>query len=399
MSSTSSTNAARLTGPLKLALFSGLVLFAMGQSVLFAIFGPVAREIGLADWQAGAVISLSALVVTICSPLWGRYSDRVGRRGPFLVGIAGFGVMTLVFTGLLASLPGLALPASASFALLLLARVAYAVPVAAGQPAAAGAIADASDPETRAAALALLGAAFGAGTILGPAFAATLAGIGPLVPLFLIALAAIPAAVFAARHIPATPPAAETPPGLGSTGRRVALLLVGVASAFFTVAAVQQSLAFYVQDIFGLDAPATAQRTGLFFMVLALANLAAILTVSRVNPPTRPTLALGGALGAAGAALLVAVPSAPWLLWPAMVIMGLGFGAFMPAAQGEASLRVPADVQGAVGGLVASAMAAGFIIGPIGGTALYGVDPALAYGVAAAAVVIGTALTLYRPPA
>ena len=133
-------------------------------------------------------------------------------------------------------------------------------------------------------------------------------------------------------------------------------------------------------------------------MTLAVANLAAVIAVSRLAPPTRPTLAAGGLTGAAGIALFVFVPLAPMLIWPAILIMGFGFGAFMPSAQGEASLRVPPEVQGATGGIVASAMVAGFIIGPIGGTALYGANASLAYGIAAGAVLLGTFLATLPSP-
>ena len=38
-------------------IFAGLMVFAMGQTILFALLGPATREMGFAEWQVGAIIS------------------------------------------------------------------------------------------------------------------------------------------------------------------------------------------------------------------------------------------------------------------------------------------------------------------------------------------------------
>ena len=48
-------------------IFAGLIVFAMGQTILFALLGPAAREMGFAEWQVGAIISTSAVVVVVVS--------------------------------------------------------------------------------------------------------------------------------------------------------------------------------------------------------------------------------------------------------------------------------------------------------------------------------------------
>jgi len=54
----------------KSVLVTGLVTYAMGQSLLFVIFGPVARDIGLSENQFGLVLSISNLVLVLSSPFW-----------------------------------------------------------------------------------------------------------------------------------------------------------------------------------------------------------------------------------------------------------------------------------------------------------------------------------------
>ena len=71
----------------KSVLVAGLVTYAMGQSLLFVIFGPVARDIGLSENQFGLVLSISNLVLVLSSPFWGRLSQKMGRKPVFIIGL------------------------------------------------------------------------------------------------------------------------------------------------------------------------------------------------------------------------------------------------------------------------------------------------------------------------
>lgn len=59
-----------------------LIAFSMGQTVLFALAGPVARDIGLSEFQFGSIIASAAFMFVIVSPIWGQISDRFGRWNP-----------------------------------------------------------------------------------------------------------------------------------------------------------------------------------------------------------------------------------------------------------------------------------------------------------------------------
>ena len=65
----------------RLALLLGLVLMAMRQTVLFALFGPLGRDMGLSEIMVGGVISLAAVAVFLTSPCWGgRAISEAGDR-------------------------------------------------------------------------------------------------------------------------------------------------------------------------------------------------------------------------------------------------------------------------------------------------------------------------------
>src|SRR5262249_6898379 len=114
-----------------------------------------------------------SLMQFLFAPVWGRISDRVGRRPVLLIGLSGSVVFYLLL-GYASDLPPEA--AALALTLLFLARVGAGVAVAGiatGPAAIAGAtaqavIADCTPPERRKHGMALIGAAFGIGFTFGP---------------------------------------------------------------------------------------------------------------------------------------------------------------------------------------------------------------------------------------
>ena len=80
-----------------LLLFTGLLSIGMGQSLMFAILPPVARNLGLSEVQVGMIFAISGLLWALSSPFWGRLSDRWGRRPVILVGLLGYAVSMAMF--------------------------------------------------------------------------------------------------------------------------------------------------------------------------------------------------------------------------------------------------------------------------------------------------------------
>jgi MFS family permease len=100
------------------------------------------------------------------SPVWGRWSDRIGRKPIILVGLMGSCLSYL----------GLAL--STTLPLLFLARIIGGI-AGANIPTAQAYIADVTTPENRARGMGMVGAAFGLGFIFGPALGGVLSRISP----------------------------------------------------------------------------------------------------------------------------------------------------------------------------------------------------------------------------
>ena len=363
----------------RLVLMAGLALMAIGQTVLFAIFGPLGREMGMSEVMVGGVISTAAVAVVLASPWWGRQVDRKGRRPVFLFAMAGLGLTTLAFVAALEAGRAGWVAGLGAFAVLAATRVIYGLSVTGAQPAAAAWIADTTSEADRTGGMAMIGAAFGIGTILGPVLAWGLSGFGLLVPLYTVAGAALVVCALAWRMVPEPQRVTDTtPPKLSLSDPRIVGILATLVCVFVVISSLQQTLAFYVQDTGGLDSTETAARVG-----QALALLAAVLFVTQAGvairkPPARAILLVGLPIGVVGAAVLLIWPEQPGVLM-SHAILGLGMGLVVPGLQGMASLAVGEDEQGAVGGLVAAAMAGGFAIGPVLGTGLYSLWPGLPY--------------------
>ncbi len=156
--------------------------------------------------QTVAMLSASfSAMQFVFMPIWGRLSDRVGRRPILLLGLFGSFASYLVF-GLAESLP-----------LLFVSRM-FAGIAGATVSTAQAVIADTTTPENRAKGMGLIGAAFGLGFVFGPAIGGVLSRWGHAAPpLFAAALSLVNfvAAWFLLpetrpAHVPATAKAARS---------------------------------------------------------------------------------------------------------------------------------------------------------------------------------------------
>lgn len=112
----------------------------------------------------GLLFSSFSAMQFIFAPLWGRLSDRIGRRPVMLVGLAGSVVFYSLF-GFAATIDSSR--SQLALTLLFVARIGAGIAGATISTAAA-AIADVTPPDQRKRGMALIGAAFGVGFTFGP---------------------------------------------------------------------------------------------------------------------------------------------------------------------------------------------------------------------------------------
>ena len=137
-------------------LFITLFIDLLGFGMILPLLPIYITHYGGKPWVGGALMATFSFMQFVFSPIWGRASDRYGRRPLILMSLIGSAVSYFFF--------GMA----NSLAVLFAARVASGILTAAGIPTAQAYIADTTTPEKRAGGMAMIGAAFGLGFAFGP---------------------------------------------------------------------------------------------------------------------------------------------------------------------------------------------------------------------------------------
>lgn len=364
----------------KLILLAGLVTYGMGQSLLFVIFTPLARQLGLAEWQLGFVIAASNVALAVSAPRWGRASETLGRRRVFLIGLGGYAIgyaalalgVQLGLWGWISALP--------LFALLLVLRLAYGLVVGGINPAATAYIADTTDEASRSSGMALIAMSGGLGTIIGPAFGGALAGVSPVFAMYAAAVLALLAGgwAFFALPEPARRGDRGTAPRLAASDRRVLPYLVGWVVVFGVFTGIQTITASLVADRYEITDVIAAQRSMMVAMLcmacFTLLVQAVVLQAWKATPAMM--LKAGFGLMAAGL-LLIAFGPGVYSMYAGYAVFGLSFGFAAPGLNAAASLSVGPGEQGAVAGLLSAAPTVGMIFGPILCGVVYRASPQL----------------------
>ncbi|MCX8073911.1 MAG: MFS transporter [Candidatus Binatia bacterium] len=359
-------------------LFACLLSVGMGQSMLFSILPPAAREIGITPFQVSTIFATSAFLWVFVSPWWGRKSDVTGRRKIILIGLLGYATSMAALATVIRIGTERWLPASVVYPLLIASRCIFALVGSGTGPASQAYIADRTSRSERTAGVALVSAAMGLGETIGPGVGAALASFGIVAPLYLAAALAVVSAATIWHFLPETElpreQRPERPPRMRVGDRRV-LPFLGVVTALQAVRATTIiTLAFFLQDTLQLDAHDTVRYSGTGFVVLAIAGLfSQLVIVQRFRPAPRTMIRVGTLLMLAAFLAFVFGSNLP-VYFLALAALGLGMGLVRPGAAAAASLAVTPAEQGSVAGLLGGVSVIGNVFGPMLGTALYSLD-------------------------
>ena len=181
-------------GP-RVVLFLTVFIHLVGFGLLLPLLPYYAETYGATGVAVGLLNTSYSFMQFLSSPLWGRLSDRIGRRPVILASLVATAASYVVF-GLATSLPVL-------FASRVFAGIAGGV-----IPTTQAYIADTTSPSERTKGMGLIGAAFGLGFIFGPALGGVLSRYGYSVPAFAAAGLALLAALFATFLLPESLPKA-----------------------------------------------------------------------------------------------------------------------------------------------------------------------------------------------
>jgi predicted MFS family arabinose efflux permease len=345
-----------------------LVVFVdlLGFGMVIPVMPLYAERLGASAAWTGLLSTGYSAMQFVFAPIWGRLSDRIGRRPVLIASIAATAVAFLLY--------GLA----GSFLVLLLSRL-FAGAATANIAIARAFVADVTPPEGRAKGMGIIGAAFGLGFVLGPAIGGILSHHSLALPgLAAAALAALNgvAAFFIlpepeqrvvrdeARRTRFTEFFTE----MGRPGIRRVILIYFLSVLAFS--AMESTYAFLSRQRYGVDDAHVSWLFAYIGVIVVVVQGGLIGRLTRVVGEKR-LLVLGLGLQALA---LAALPFAGTLagLMIATAPLAVGSGLSQPALSSLLSRLARRDDQGGTLGIGESAAAFGRIIGPEAGTFTFG---------------------------
>ncbi|MDB5405862.1 MAG: tetracycline resistance efflux pump [Rhodospirillales bacterium] len=348
-----------------LVLFAIVLTDLIGFGLVVPLLPFYGTHYGASPAEVTQLMATYSLMQLFVAPIWGRLSDRYGRRPILLLSLAG-SIVSYLWLGF-------------ADALWMLFAARAVQGACAGNIAAAQAyVADITTPETRAKGMGVIGAAFGFGFIIGPAVGGALAGPDPLNPMLtlpafagagLSGLAFLGTLLFLEESLPA-----ESRRSAARVGRLTAIaqalrrpdlrLLISLYFLIiFAFAGMETTFALWAKEQFGWG----PSSVGYLFAYVGI--LGAVIQGGLIGRLTRrfgeERLLLAGTicllLGMLGIPLASRVP----YLFVATGILSIGFAMAQPSIASLISRRAAAHEQGEVLGVSQSAGSLARVVGPL----------------------------------
>jgi MFS family permease len=191
-------------------IWSTVAIDLVGFGIILPLLPQYAEKLGATPAVVGAIGASFSVAQLAFAPVWGRLSDRIGRKPILVISLFGTAVGSLL-TGV-----------AGSVWLLFLGRVvdgASGASVSVAQAAAS----DLAAPSQRPRLMGLLGAAFGVGFVAGPAIGALGALGGVHVPFLIAAAISFVNALIAIRRLPETAPSKRGTGAAAADAQRIAV--------------------------------------------------------------------------------------------------------------------------------------------------------------------------------
>ena len=333
------------------------------------------------DWQLAWIVGIYSLLQVVCSPIIGKISDRVGRKPVLAISILGTAVGFTV------------LGAATTVTMLMIGRIIDGI--SGGNISTAMAcIADSTTKEERSRSMGLVGAAFGLGFVIGPAFGGVLSKFGASVPFYVAACMALGNALLVMFRLPETltPEARAKARDKASLGevfgggraRTVIIALLSQVAGVTGFSVMTAIFAIYCHERYGYGADQVGYVLAFVGILGALMQGGVVRRLLK-RPIEKPLAIIGTALIAISMAGLSFLPAQSGIGLLLLVCAGISIGNSLstPTLNGLASRAVDAHAQGRLMGMMQSAGGLGRFLGPMLGYSLVKYDGARDYGHAA----------------
>ncbi|MDX8045245.1 MFS transporter [Gracilibacillus sp. S3-1-1] len=354
-----------------LAILFAVMFFVMvGFGIIIPVLPFYAEELGASPVTLGLLMATYSVMQFLFSPMWGRISDKIGRKPVLMIGIAGLALSFFL------------LAIATQVWMLFAARIIGGILSAANMPTVTAYVADITTEEDRGKGMGIIGAAVGLGFIFGPAIGGVFASSNLAIPFYLSGVSSIITFLLVAFVLKESIPEKgvvrekKRPSLLAALKSPNANLFILQGFVSISLAGLEATFAYFAFDRAGLG----TVRLGYIFMIMGLAG--AIVQGGLVGQMTKrlgegKVIQIGIIGSAIGFALILFVQD---FVTAAifLTIFGLGNGLIRPAVSSLLTKKASSGY-GQVTGLLSSFDSLGRIIGPPLGGLLYGITIFMPY--------------------
>ena len=359
----------------------GLFTVGLGQSFVFVLVPPLARELGLSEIQTSSIFAISALAWATTSAFWGRTSDKYGRRNIAILGLVGYSISLIaLITPLFLAQKNL-LNVTLLFPALVLGRLINGLVGSATRPASFAYIADVTSKDNRTVKFARLESSFLLGTVAGPLVGGFLFLISNETPFYVFSGLAFIAAIGIYRKLDSVTKKKNTVKKLNKINWYSSTIwpfLAFAAVLSLCQASLLQSIGFYITDLYS-DFDNLPTLISMTFALLSISTIVSQYIFTDAFPMNNFNLLLFGTLLLIFSYFTMAFYQTISVYYLSIIVLGFGFGMTRPALASSLSLAQSPENQGSAAGYLGSVIPIGHMTTPFIAMPIYSINPAYLY--------------------
>lgn len=359
----------------------GLFTVGLGQSFVFVLVPPLARDLGLSEIQTSSIFAISALAWATTSAFWGRTSDKYGRRNIAILGLVGYSISLIaLITPLFLAQKNL-LNVTLLFPALVLGRLINGLVGSATRPASFAYIADVTSKDNRTVKFARLESSFLLGTVVGPLVGGFLFLISNETPFYVFSGLAFIAAIGIYRKLDSVTKKKNTVKKLNKINWYSSTIwpfLAFAAVLSLCQASLLQSIGFYITDLYS-DFDNLPTLISMTFALLSISTIVSQYIFTDAFPMNNFNLLLFGTLLLIFSYFTMAFYQTISVYYLSIIVLGFGFGMTRPALASSLSLAQSPENQGSAAGYLGSVIPIGHMTTPFIAMPIYSINPAYLY--------------------
>lgn len=351
-------------------LFVLMFLVMVGFGIIIPVLPFYAEDLGASAKELGFLMAIYSLMQFIFSPVWGRISDRIGRKPVILIGIFGL------------SLSFFMMAFAKTLWMLFVARFIGGMLSAANMPTVTAYVADITSEEERGKGMGVVGAATGLGFIFGPAIGGLFSQIHLSTPFFVSGVVSFLTFVAVLLLLKETIDGTKGKGISKDQNMRKEIFRSNLTMLYFlqffislSLAGLEATFAYFAAEKASLD----AKSLGYIFMIMGLSSAFVQGNMGKLTKAFGEDriIQMGITLSTVGFGLILFIQSFTTAAI-FLAIFGIGNGVIRPSVSSLLTKKSTIG-HGLVTGYISSFDSLGRIIGPVLGGYLYSIMIGLPY--------------------